>query len=165
MKRPPALPERPLRAASSMNPGAGAGRTALVKPEPGTPVRLETATGGGGSLSEIELGPVVLATALAPDPTDFTWSTVTVAKRALVWRFYVSTSSTIQWSVRVTSEPDGAGELMFEAVGIGDTIYQCSWPWLFENHVGGSGFYVGVRNHNGLPSDFTLATLRAVALG
>lgn len=164
MKRPPALTERPLRAASSMNPGAGAGRTSLVKPEPRAFVDLQTAGGGGGGGTKIALGPVPLFAALAPLP-DYSWIEVTgVGALAEVYRFQVSSSSTINWAVQVRTNDAGAGELMFEAIGIGETIYQCSWPWIYDSG-GATSIFVGIRNISGLASDFNLVELRAIAFG
>lgn len=162
MKRPPELGARPLRGLSTMNPGSGGGRTALVKPEPKTLIALQTAGGGGGGTA-IALGPVSLFTALDPLP-DYSWTSVTgLSALALVYRFQVASSSTISWAVQVRTAPAGGGELAFEAVGIGETIYDCSWPWVYDT-AGPTDLFIGIRNISGLPSDFNLVELRAVGL-
>lgn len=145
-----------------MNPGAAGGRTDLVAPT-GPPDRPATIA-GGGSLSAVALGPVTLFSALAPLP-DYSWTSVAgVGALSLVYRFQVGSSSSINWAVRVTSLPDGDGDPMFEAVGIGDTVYQCSWPWIYDT-AGSTDLYIGIRNIAGAASDFSLATLLAVKLG
>lgn len=160
-KRPPGFEERPLRTAATMLPGSAGGRSDLPAPTP--KVERPETLGGGGSLSQLAVGPVSLFTALAPG-TDYSWTTVSgLAALALVWRFQVSSSSSINWAVRVTSGVDGTGDLMFEAVGIGETVYQCSWPWVYATT--GANLNIGVRNIGGLPSDFTLVSLAAIAMG
>lgn len=162
-KRPPDFEERPLRTAATMLPGSAGGRSDLPAPMP-TVERPETLGGGGGSLSKVALGPVTLFTGLAP-ALDYSWTSVSgLAPLALVYRFYVASSSSINWAVRVTSAPSGGGDLMFEAVGIGTTIYRCSWPWLYDTG-GASDLYIGIRNIAGFATDFTLSTLTAIKLG
>lgn len=98
---------------------------------------------------------------LASNTTQtFAWTTVPAFKRAMVWRMVIEASATNTWSVRVTSRPTGAGEVMFEAVGIGQTRYEISWPWMFSNDDLASEFYIGIYNGGG-ESIFTLTDLRA----
>lgn len=164
MKRPPELGSRPLRAASSMNPGAGGGRTSLVKPGAPPLKALETVGGAGGGGSKIELGPLPLFVALDTLP-DYSWIEVTgVGALTAVYRFNLSSSSTINWAVQVRTADAGGGDLAFEAVGIGETIYECSWPWIYDSG-GATSIFVGIRNISGLPSDFNLVELRAISFG
>lgn len=111
-----------------------------------------------GAIQEFILpGPVVLAKAI----NAYTYTPVPFARRALLTRFEVHSSATNKWSVRVTSQPNGAGEVMLEAVGIGAAIYSCSWPWTYRNDVDQSVMYVGVIDDtNNAANDFTLTALR-----
>lgn len=126
-----------------------------------------TATGGAGAggLNEWSKSNVDLGT-LAPLP-GYTWGTITgVPKRAMVWRLTITSGGSLNWSFQITSRPNGGGDLMFEAVGIGDTEYVCSWPWVYKNtdDPQSAQMYIGVRNIAGATSQFTLAEMRGETL-
>jgi hypothetical protein len=102
------------------------------------------------------------------DPlVNYTWFTVTgVPKRTMIWRMIITSGGSIDWAFQIRSEPAGGGELMFEAIGIGDTEYHCSWPWVFENQDDpqSAQLYIGVRNIAGATSQFTLVDMRGESL-
>lgn len=119
--------------------------------------------GGGGSsgLSKFSKADVDLGIH-APGPI-YTWFTITgVPKRGMQWRFELNSGGSINWAVQVRSKNNGEGELMFEAVGIGDVDYSCSWPWVYENQDDPptAQMYIGIRNISGATSQFTLVDMR-----
>lgn len=119
-------------------------------------------SGGTAGLSKISISNVEIDT-LSP-LAEYTWYTVLgAAQRMLVWRFTVTSGGSLNWAIQVNSKADGSGERMFEAVGIGDTEYTLSWPWVFENQEdpAQSEIYIGVKNIEGGASLFTLVDLRA----
>ena len=141
--------------------------------ETGASMRIQTelqlgsrlGSGGGGELNDFGSSNIDLGT-LEPLGT-YTWFTITgVPKRALILRMRVTSGGSINWGLQIRSEPNGGGELMFEAVGIGSTEYNCSWPWVFKNteDPAASQMHVGIRNISGAPSLFTIAELRGEVL-
>lgn len=98
---------------------------------------------------------------LEPGLGDFRYTAVPFARRALVWRFAIESNGTTSWACRVRSGPDDTYPLLFEAVGIGSTDYQCSWPWMYYSDIPESGFiYIGVDDINrGAGTTFTLTQL------
>ncbi len=115
-----------------------------------------SATAGG--LVPINVGPVSLFTALAPGP--FTWTTVPIAcRRLLISRLTITASAVSLYAVRITSEPAGAGELMYSAAGFPDPVNAISWTWRYENHVGTQVLHIGIRNDGAVSSDFELTRL------
>lgn len=141
--------------------------------EAGSSLRVESeliignkSTGGGAagltkiSVSEVDLGSHAPA-------SDYTWLTVLGATaRMMVVRFQITSGGSLNWAVQVNSKAGGLGERMFEAVGIGSTEYNCSWPWWYENQEDPqqSEMYIGIKNIAGALSAFTLVDLRAESL-
>lgn len=124
-------------------------------------VGLSGGGAGGTAVSHFSISDVDLGT-IAPSG-EFTWGTlIGVNPEALVWRFKLHNTGSLNWAVQVWSQPMGAGELMFEAIGIGDTDYQCSWPWRFQNQQSPAAneMYIGIRNIDGPTSTFTLVDMR-----
>lgn len=97
---------------------------------------------------------------LAYGSGSFVYTTIPAFRRGLVWRLDIDAGSATTWGFRVTSLPDGAGELMFEALGIGQALYHCSWPWMFENHGDAAEMHIGVTTSGG-PTTVTLLDVRA----
>lgn len=101
------------------------------------------------------------STPLSKAINAFAYTAVPFARRGIITRFTVASSATNKWSVRVTSLPDGAGEVMLEAIGIGSTVYSCSWPWAYRNDADQALMYVGVVDDtNTAVNEFTLTMLR-----
>lgn len=104
--------------------------------------------------------PVDLTT---PIPDQYTYTSIPAFKRGLVYRFTVTSSGSTQWALRVSGLGNDTGELFFQAVGIGELEYQCSWPWMYENgdNPQVSTLHLGIDNLANDGSTFQLTHLRA----
>lgn len=160
MKRPGTFTEKLAKSSNSMQPTSGGGKSSIVSPVESTLIEPKT-LGGSGKLGSLVLSPETLFTALGTT-VDYEWTTVTgLARMALIYRFRLAASASDNWQVQVWSEPDGAGDMMFEAVGLNVTPYNCSWPWMYVSVD--TDLHIGIKN-NGAVSDFSLVQLEAITI-
>lgn len=141
--------------------------------ESGSSIRVESdliignrSSGGGtGGLQEIGVSNVDLG--IHSPAADYTWYTVIgLATRFMGVRLQITSGGSINWAFQINSKANGLGNRMFEAVGIGTTEYNCSWPWWFKNEEDPQleEIYIGVKNIAGGASQFTLVNLHAEQL-
>lgn len=98
-----------------------------------------------------------------PLGASYSWFTLgSFCKRGLVWRMTINQTGSTSWGFQVSSQPNGAGEIMFQAGGISAGSYSISWPWVYENQdtPADTNFYIGFENSNGTTASFTITEMR-----
>lgn len=90
------------------------------------------------------------------------WTVVPAFRRGLVWRTRV-VSMASPWSLQITSQPNGAGEVMLQVPSITSGIYVASTPWVFQNQESPSApqMHIGISTPTSSLATFNLNDLRA----
>lgn len=124
----------------------------------GAPSSLTTSS-PAGSLAQVTISAMSLGSV---GGGGYIYFDIPVGPSANVWRFVVTGVGATNWDLQVTSEPSGAGELMFQAEAISVDTYTCSWIWRYRNDESPrtSDLHLGIHNP-GSAVTFTLDDLRA----